>query len=61
MAYNVKRTEHSGGKKGGGHWGKRAEAKQQSSHERRVQKNKQISEELKDADLEPEGHRPPGA
>ena len=35
MAYNVRRTEHAGAKNGGGHWGRRTEAKVGSNHSRR--------------------------
>ncbi|MDT8375772.1 MAG: hypothetical protein RQ867_03425 [Mariprofundaceae bacterium] len=35
MAYEVKKTEHSGPKKGKGFWGKKADAKKQSDRVRR--------------------------
>ena len=35
MAYQVKQTEHSGAKKGQGFWGRKAEAKHESSRIRR--------------------------
>ena len=42
MAYKVRKTEHGGAKKGAGFWGKKAEAKHQSSRVRRKQGLKQI-------------------
>ena len=35
MAYEVKKTEHSGPKKGKGYWGRKADAKKQSDRIRR--------------------------
>jgi len=35
MAHSVKKTEHAGAKNGGGHWGRRAEAKVGSRRRRR--------------------------
>jgi hypothetical protein len=38
MGYEVKKTEHSGSKKGcGAYWGRKADAKKQSKHKRRKQ------------------------
>ncbi len=38
MGYEVKKTEHSGAKKGcGAYWGRKADAKKQSNHKRRKQ------------------------
>ncbi len=36
MGYEVKKTEHSGAKNGGGFWGTRADAKEESNQARRV-------------------------
>jgi hypothetical protein len=46
MAYRVRKTEHSGAKRGAGFWGSKAEAKHQSSRARRMQASKEISAEL---------------
>jgi hypothetical protein len=35
MAFRVRKTDHAGAKNGGGDWGTRAEAKQQSARLRR--------------------------
>jgi hypothetical protein len=44
-------TEHSGGKDGGGFWGKRVEAKETSNHYRRIG-DKETAEEGYDEYLE---------
>ena len=44
MAWNVRRTEHSGAKNGGGYWGLRTIAKQGSKKARRANDRKAISE-----------------
>lgn len=41
MGNSVSKEDHNGAKNGGGHWGKRAEAKSQSKKLRR-RKNKQL-------------------
>jgi len=46
MAYRVKKTEHSGAKKGKGFWGKKVEAKQQRSRARRQNAKSEIGEFL---------------
>jgi hypothetical protein len=39
------KTEHSGAKNGGGHWGKRAEAKKKSKKQRREGDKKTVTDE----------------
>jgi len=39
------KTEHTGAKNGGGHWGKRREAKKKSKKLRRTQDKNQVSGE----------------
>ena len=46
MAYEVKKTEHSGAKKGKGFWGRKADAKKQSSHVRREDGKSHIKESV---------------
>lgn len=41
------RTEHSGAKNRGGHWGKRAEAKTLSKKVRRIDSKKEVTDQLK--------------
>jgi hypothetical protein len=53
MAYRVSKTEHSGPKKGRSFWGRKAEAKHQSSCVRRKHTAKEISIGVAD-DSEPE-------
>lgn len=47
MSKNLK-TEHSGAKNGGGHWGPRQEAKSISKKVRRKKDKSEIKKELKD-------------
>ncbi|MDN3922371.1 hypothetical protein [Roseateles violae] len=47
MAYKVRKTEHNGAKNGGGHWGKRLEAKRQSSRARRALGKQELAAELR--------------
>ena len=35
MAFKVRKTEHAGPKRGKGHWGRKVEAKHESSRKRR--------------------------
>lgn len=46
MAKN-KKTEHSGGKNGGGFWGTREEAKTISKRRRRINEKEELENELK--------------
>jgi hypothetical protein len=46
MAYKVRKPDHNGAKNGGGHWGKRAEAKKESSRVRRQIAKKETAVEL---------------
>ena len=47
MGYEVKKTEHSGAKKGcGAYWGRKVDAKKQSNRKRRKQ-NKILSREVR--------------
>ena len=48
MAYKVRKTEHGGAKKDAGFWGKKAEAKHESSRVRRKQAVKEIQSGLKE-------------
>ncbi len=45
MAHRMVRTEHCGAKNGGGHWGRRVEAKQGSSRRRREADNEIVFDE----------------
>lgn len=44
----VTKTEHAGAKNGGGHWGKREEAKKLSKKSRRKNSKKEIQKQIKD-------------
>lgn len=46
MGYKVRKPDHNGAKNGGGHWGKRAEAKKHSSRVRRQLAKKEAAAEL---------------
>lgn len=46
MAFRVRKAEHNGPKKGHGFWGRKAEAKHQSSHVRRRRAAEEISVSL---------------
>jgi hypothetical protein len=48
MAHKVHKPEHGGAKKGAGSWGKKAEAKHESSRIRRKQAVKEIQSGLKE-------------
>jgi hypothetical protein len=50
MGNKVRKAEHAGPKNGGGHWGKRADAKKQSNRVRREQAKKDVA-----ASPEPDG------
>ena len=46
MAYEVKKTEHNGPKKGrGAYWGHKADAKKESNRKRRINDKKSIKNE----------------
>lgn len=45
MAYKATRTEHAGGKNGGGYWGHRVDAKRDSRKRRRVDDRRAIAEQ----------------
>ena len=49
MAHKAKRTEHSGGKNGGGYYGKRVAAKHESNRVRRSEDRRLAREGRKDA------------
>lgn len=46
MAFRLKKTEHDGPKKGRGFWGRKVEAKHQSSRVRRTLGNREIRQHL---------------
>jgi hypothetical protein len=49
MAYNVRHTEHCGAKNGGGHWGRRTEAKVGSNHRRREADKDMVKQACREA------------
>ncbi len=50
MAYEAKKTEHSGAKKGkGAYWGKKVDAKKESNNMRRVSDKKSVQVEDHDS------------
>jgi hypothetical protein len=50
LGINVKKPEHAGSKKGGGHWGKKSEAKAGSKKIRRTISKRLVVESQKVAD-----------
>jgi hypothetical protein len=55
MAHGARKTEHSGAKNGGGHWGKRAEAKAGSTRRRREDGKLLIRQDSPGDSREPRG------
>ncbi|MBI5674471.1 MAG: hypothetical protein HZC48_01420 [Nitrospirae bacterium] len=48
MAYEAKKTEHAGAKKGSGaYWGRKVEAKKESNRKRRENDKGSVKEQLK--------------
>jgi len=50
MGFEVKKTEHSGAKHGKGFWGRKADAKHQSSRTRRKNATQEIGKAVGDYD-----------